>query len=57
MRIPSHVPDPDAGQASPVLPMVYVNDGPVWKYRQLGRNLTQQDAPLEEELNALEAEG
>jgi hypothetical protein len=36
--------------------MVYVKEKSVWAYKQLVRNLAQEKAPTEEELNALGAD-
>jgi hypothetical protein len=39
------------------LPIVYVDEGPRWEYRTLVRNLAKEEAPNEEELNLLGADG
>jgi hypothetical protein len=41
----------------PVTPMVYVKDKTVWEYKVLVRNLSKEEAPSEQELNALGKEG
>jgi hypothetical protein len=38
-------------------PIVYVDENPVWEYKQLVRNLAKEKAPSEDELNALGADG
>jgi hypothetical protein len=38
-------------------PIVYVDEEIVWEYKQLVRNLAKENAPTEEELNKLGAEG
>lgn len=38
-------------------PMIYVSEEPVWEYRHVVRNLAVEEAPGEDELNALGAEG
>jgi hypothetical protein len=37
-------------------PIVYVKEKPIWEYKQLVRNLTQEKAPTEDELNGLGAD-
>jgi hypothetical protein len=41
----------------PITPMVYVKDKTVWQYKRLTSNLAKEEAPSEEELNALGKEG
>jgi len=41
----------------PATPIVYVRDKLVWEYKLLSRNLAKEEAPSEEELNALGKEG
>ena len=41
----------------PVTPMVYVRDRTVWQYKLITRNLAKEEAPNEEELNALGKDG
>ncbi len=38
-------------------PIVYIQNKPVWEYRQLVRNLAKEVAPTDAELNALGADG
>jgi hypothetical protein len=38
-------------------PIVYVDEEVVWEYKQLVRNLAKENAPTEEDLNKLGAEG
>ena len=45
-------PSAGAGQ----LPVIYVKEKPVWEYRRLVRNLSDEEAPTEAELNALGAD-
>lgn len=56
MNLPD-APDPLSGTPLPPLPRVYVREDPAWEYRLLMRNLAKQDAPSEDELNALGADG
>jgi hypothetical protein len=37
-------------------PIVYVKEKPIWEYKQLVRNLAQEKAPTEDELNTLGAD-
>ena len=49
-------PDPSQpGRVQP--PMVYVKDKTVWEYKLVERNLAQDKAPTEQELNRLGADG
>lgn len=49
-------PNPAAG--SPVqAPIVYVKDSPTWEYKRLTRNLAKEQAPTEDEMNALGRDG
>lgn len=52
---PQQPPRPASPPPQP--PMVYVRDEPEWQYKQLVRNLSKQDAPGENELNALGKDG
>lgn len=48
----------DLDPTTPVQPpIVYVSDNSGWEYKQLVRNLAKEDAPSENELNALGADG
>jgi hypothetical protein len=48
----------DRPQAEPVHPpFVLVKEKVVWQYKQLIRDLAQEKAPAEDELNALGADG
>lgn len=38
-------------------PIVYVDEEVIWEYKQLIRNLAKENAPTEEELNKLGADG
>ena len=38
-------------------PMVYVYEDIAWEYKRLRRDLVQEELPIEEEMNALGAEG
>jgi hypothetical protein len=38
-------------------PIVYVKEKTTWEYKQLVRNLAKENAPGEDELNALGADG
>ncbi len=40
-----------------ITPMVYVRDKTVWQYKLLTRNLSNEEAPNEQELNALGKDG
>jgi hypothetical protein len=42
---------------SPQVPIVYVKEKPAWTYRQLVRDLANESAPTEKELNMLGADG
>lgn len=41
----------------PPVPMVYESDELVWEYKLLSRNLSKEDVPAEDELNALGRDG
>jgi hypothetical protein len=57
MSTHANLPDPGPTPFLPMPPRVYVDDEPVWEYKQLVRNLAKEDAPTEAELNALGKEG
>jgi len=46
---------PQSGMLPP--PIVYVKEKTVWEYKQLVCNLAKENAPGEDELNALGADG
>lgn len=50
-------PVPPGGASLPPLPRVHLKDEVIWQYRLVTRNLAKQDAPSEDELNALGADG
>jgi hypothetical protein len=50
-------PPPQPTVVVPPLPRVYVDAPPSWEYRRILRNLRTEDAPTEDELNALGKEG
>jgi hypothetical protein len=52
----NHSNNPTAGHPFQ-LPIIYAQDAPTWEYKQLVRNLAKEDAPTENELNALGADG
>lgn len=51
-----HVPQQAPSGPIPI-PMVYVKGKSVWEYKQLIRNLRTEQAPSQDELNALGADG
>lgn len=52
------IPPLDPKQSEPVRPsMVYVKKSLKWEYKQIVRNLSEEGAPDEAELNALGEEG
>jgi hypothetical protein len=57
MRTITHVPDPAVPSTPLPTPMVYVREEPAWEYRRLVKNLSDEDAPSEAELNALGQDG
>lgn len=49
---------PDPSQSLSVQPpIIYVDAKTVWEHKRLVRNLAKEDAPTEEELNAIGADG
>lgn len=55
---PSRPAPPSPTDAPPISPMlVYVKEKSTWAYKLITRNLSQEEAPTEEELNGLGADG
>ena len=55
---PSRPAPPSPADAPPVPPMlVYVKEKSTWEYKLITRNLSKEEAPTEEELNGLGADG
>ena len=53
-----HIPDtPQSNPVQPPIPIVYERQELIWEYKQVIRNLAKEEAPTEEELNRLGAEG
>lgn len=49
---------PQQAPSGPIqIPMVYVKGKSVWEYKQLIRNLRTEQAPSQDELNTLGADG
>ena len=51
---------PEAPQTNPIqppIPIVYERQELIWEYKRVIRNLAKEEAPTEEELNRLGAEG
>lgn len=51
-----NLPHQPQGQPFPP-PVVYITEKPAWEYKQIIRNLAQEKAPAEAELNSLGADG
>ena len=49
-------PDPSSSE-EPNIPIVYTHDGPTWEYKLFIRDLEADNAPDEEEINPLGAQG
>jgi hypothetical protein len=50
-------PDQQPGETPQPTPMVYVNENPSWEYKLFVRDLELDNAPGEDEINPLGAEG
>lgn len=58
-KYPLPTPDPsEQPDAAPMpVPTIYVRENVRWEYKRLVRELDRENAPTEDELNALGAEG
>jgi hypothetical protein len=57
MSSPPYRSTPPPGPSRLPIPMVTVRDEPKWEYRRILRNLRHEEAPTEDELNAMGADG
>lgn len=58
-RLPGAPPFPNPTDETPAItpPMIVVRERPKWEYKRIVQNLARDEAPGEDELNTLGAEG